>query len=183
MGNNTADLTYRDGVRDALSGFMDERTRHQPDGRLPTEYLTGRDVTEALKANAHDPEALEGERDYWRGFLAALRLDPVNDLDPSAWYAEGVRDGHTARERVNDDGEIGGYTDTPGNHWVRCRVAILDATGEEAVSVSQSYTHLADALHDAETLVKAGHNAHAEGQVYAGRLGEGEPVREWIIAA
>lgn len=180
-------LTYRDGVRDALCGLLDSRARDGigldlPHSDLPHDYLSGRDVALGIKQRAVEPDCPEGERDYWLGFLTALRREHFNDIDPSDWYVAGAEDGKVALERVEAGGVIGGYTESDrGYHYTSYRVAVF-VTGSNRLPdrTLDPYAEWHEAAKDRDALRAVGRKAKVEGRQYIFPLGDGKPLRSWI---
>ena len=180
-------LTYRDGVRDALSGFHDPRAVGVHVRDLTGDYLSGRDVAAGVKASAQEPQSPESHRDYWTGFLAALRLDRFNDLDPSDWYVAGVEDGNFARERIDAGGVIGAYTESDrGYHYTSYRVAVYDSDSDRHPNRTLGpFADFDAAREDRDALRATGHaGAKVEGQQYDTGIGGGSgqypPLRVWV---
>lgn len=185
--NGPDTLTYRDGVRDALAGFHDSRAVAVHVRDLPHDYLSGRDVAAGVKASAQEPQSPEANRDYWTGFLAALRCDRFNDLDPSDWYAAGVEDGNFARERIDAGGVIGGYTESDrGLLYTSYRVAVYDSDSDRHPDRTLGpYADWNEAAKDRDALRAIGQaGAKVEGQQYDTGIGGGSgqypPLRVWV---
>jgi len=167
-------LTYRDGVRDALCGMHGPRAMGLSPESLPHEYLAGRDVALAVRQQAVEPDSPENIRDYWLGFVTALRFEYFNDIDPSDWYCAGAEDGEHARERVEAGGVIGGYTESDYGHQYTSYRLIVKGPG-----CLGPYAEWNEAQKDRDALRAAGRTATVQGQRYIGPIGDGSPSRGW----
>ncbi len=173
-------LTYRDGVRDALSGMHDSRARDMNDSDLPHDYLAGRDTAMGVRQMAIEPDGPENLREYWLGFVTALRREYFNDIDPSDWYDAGAEDGMVALERVEAGGVIGGYTESDrGYHYTSYRVAVFSEGGRLLRTLGR-HAEWHEAAKDRDALRAVGRIAKVEGQQYAFPLGDGGPSRKWV---
>ena len=174
-------LTYRDGVRDALCGMYGPRALGVPPESLPYDYLAGRDTAMAVRGGAAEPDSPPGERDYWLGFLHALRFEHYNDIDPSDWYCAGVEDGEVARERIDEGGVIGGYTETDAGHQHTAYRVVVTVPGSNRLPDRGlgPYTEWSEAAKDRDALRAVGRDAKVEGVRYSGALGDGRPLRMW----
>lgn len=176
-------LTYRDGVRDALSGMHGPRTKGVNDRDLPHDYLAGRDTAMGVRQMAIEPDSPENLREYWLGFVTALRREYFNDIDPSDWYDAGAADGMVALERVEAGGVIGGYTETDrGYHYTSYRVAVFVAGSDRLPDRTLGpYAEWHEAAKDRDALRAVGRKATVEGQQYdTGIGGDYPPLRVWV---